>query len=435
LYPIASDISSDLSAKARDARLVEIAAARAEIARTALEPHVTINEESFADLENRVRAQRLVPPTIQELAPPVIEQLAALTAPADPGAAASWELYINALRAIATENITEPIERATTLTPFTRAFDATRAALAERLTALVDRRTQSYVAPALVALDKITGGAAGATNVRDMFVMRAQQIATESETPVLKIRNILPSVSRSHMELLEKIWASVATVPARAATALQELEPTQSAAIKTALERFSLWLGGWTHAWIAELRAGAAVREEELTLALRWALVAGLNMLVATDSALLADAAGPDEREAAVRFNARWIVDAAIAGDEYIGKYQLSAAAIEEALNVRAEKERAAFTKILDGVDQDMRKLELMKKKLKIGDWAVGTAKNLFTYDADFYEFQRDQRARFGVPEFEGAITGLPPTDVAAAQAGIDVERDNLHYADDGEGQ
>lgn len=436
LYPIAVDISSDLSAKARDAKLADLAASRAEIARAALEAHVTINEDSFMALENRVRAQRLVPPTTPYIAPPFIIQLENLARalPADDAAAQSWTLYIDALRIISTENITDTIERATTLTPFTRAFDAARAVLSARLTALVDRRTQPYVAQALAALDRISGGVDGAYNVRDMFVVRAMQIATESETPVLKIRNIIPSISRSHMELLEKIWASVATVPARATAALQELEAPQIATIKTALERFSLWLGDWTHAWIAELRAGADVRADELTLALRWALVTGLNMLITSDSVLLADAPGPDEREAATRFNARWIVDAAIAGDEYIGKYQLNAAQIEEALNVRAEKERAAFTKILDGVDQDMRKLELMKKKLKIGDWAVGTAKNLFSYDADFYEFQRDQRARFGVPEFDGAITGLPvaATDGAAVPQ-IDVERDNLHYANDGE--
>ncbi len=47
-----------------------------------------------------------------------------------------------------------------------------------------------------------------------------------------------------------------------------------------------------------------------------------------------------------------------------------------------------------------------MKKKLKIGDWAVGTVKNLFSYDADFFEFERDQRAAMGLPEFSADVTG-----------------------------
>ena len=52
-----------------------------------------------------------------------------------------------------------------------------------------------------------------------------------------------------------------------------------------------------------------------------------------------------------------------------------------------------------------MRKMELLKKKLKIGDWAVGS-QNLFKYSADMFEFERAQRAAMGVPEFAEDITG-----------------------------
>jgi len=51
--------------------------------------------------------------------------------------------------------------------------------------------------------------------------------------------------------------------------------------------------------------------------------------------------------------------------------------------------------------------VELIKKKLKIGDWSVGATRNLFAYDADMFEFERAQRSTFGVPDFDTNITGI----------------------------
>jgi hypothetical protein len=59
-------------------------------------------------------------------------------------------------------------------------------------------------------------------------------------------------------------------------------------------------------------------------------------------------------------------------------------------------------------LDRDLRKLELLKKKYKIGDWNVGTTKNLFSYNADFFEFERAQRAAMGLPDFADHISGGP---------------------------
>ena len=50
--------------------------------------------------------------------------------------------------------------------------------------------------------------------------------------------------------------------------------------------------------------------------------------------------------------------------------------------------------------------MELLKKKYRIGDWNVGTTKNLFSYNADFFEFERSQRAAMGLPDFADHITG-----------------------------
>jgi len=118
-----------------------------------------------------------------------------------------------------------------------------------------------------------------------------------------------------------------------------------------------------------------------------------------------------------------WVCDAMLNTIELIGSYQKTPEQIADAINVRAEKEKAYFIEKFDSLDKDLRDIEKRKKALKIGDWAVGTLKNLFSYDAEFFEFERGQRAAMGLPEFSGDITGLleaEPMRAAAQEPGYD---------------
>ena len=123
---------------------------------------------------------------------------------------------------------------------------------------------------------------------------------------------------------------------------------------------------------------------------------------------MYADAKSPAVRKEAVKFMADFLRTTLRATAARKRRFQLSAAEIEEAIEERAEIEKGYFINKLDVLDPEARRLELMKKRLKIGDWAVGTVKNLFTYDADFFEFERAQRAAMGLPEFGEEVTGVP---------------------------
>ena len=62
-------------------------------------------------------------------------------------------------------------------------------------------------------------------------------------------------------------------------------------------------------------------------------------------------------------------------------------------------------------------------------------------YNSDFYELKRSQLAEMKIPLFSNEITGLPDGAAAAGAAAAQQQQeggsmnDNLHYADDGEGQ
>ena len=90
---------------------------------------------------------------------------------------------------------------------------------------------------------------------------------------------------------------------------------------------------------------------------------------------------------------------------------------IKERVAARIEKEKQMFIQKMDKKEPEMRKLELTKKKLKIGDWSVGTTKKLFSYDPEMFEFERSQRAEMGVPDFADDITGVQEEAETAAEA------------------
>jgi hypothetical protein len=159
--------------------------------------------------------------------------------------------------------------------------------------------------------------------------------------------------------------------------------------------------------WINEFRPSAYATEKELTLMLRWTVVSGLSALLTRNSPLYEGTMSPSARATSVRFLSAWILDALITAGQRVATYQLSSEQIQTKLNERSEAERAAFLRKFDELDTDLRKIELIKKKLKIGDWAVGSSGKMFSYDADMFEFERTQRAAFGVPDFEDSITGI----------------------------
>ena len=100
----------------------------------------------------------------------------------------------------------------------------------------------------------------------------------------------------------------------------------------------------------------------------------------------------------------RWILDTLQSMNDTITKYQLTDAQIQEAISAREEKERDFFIRKIDVLEGEMRQIELMKKKIGLGDWNVN-AKNLFTYNRDWWEHELDQRSAMGiVPGFSDNV-------------------------------
>ena len=72
---------------------------------------------------------------------------------------------------------------------------------------------------------------------------------------------------------------------------------------------------------------------------------------------------------------------------------------------VRDEKERTAVIQRFDRiVDPEEKAVELMKKNMKMGEWYVG--KNVYAYNADYWDQERQKRIDAGIIDFPGHADG-----------------------------
>jgi len=66
---------------------------------------------------------------------------------------------------------------------------------------------------------------------------------------------------------------------------------------------------------------------------------------------------------------------------------------IKQMIEDNAEQEKTTIIKKLDGMSREKKQVELLNKKLGLGDWAVGGTKKIREYDADQYMKEKEQRA------------------------------------------
>jgi hypothetical protein len=81
-------------------------------------------------------------------------------------------------------------------------------------------------------------------------------------------------------------------------------------------------------------------------------------------------------------------------------KLSYNPAEVREKIAEAKEKEKQGFIQILDVLNDEERKIELIKKRAKIGRWAQGTGKLAYSYDPDDYDRRRLERDGNGAEEY-----------------------------------
>ena len=358
-----------------------------------------------------------------------------------PSAAGGWSEFVTAMKAIRDETPADDVERSGKLYQFSLSYDASLQSLLLQMTKglgadgcdrllkrvgkqfgieSVQRGPEAKIGAAVELLgqmfDAISESEDGITILRnylDIFVKEGTQIRYSYMITKPDGSKWFPKISRNHNGLLATIWTASFGSVTKATNALSEYSPETIEIAHKSLDRFTTWFSMWLSVIRDDIRSGVQLTTKEFRLMIQWSLFNALLALFSEESPMYADASDSVKKVEATKFHILWVCDAMISGIELIRKYQKTPEQIQEAITARAELEKAYFIKKFDDLDKDLKDVEKRKMALKIGDWAVGTLKNLFSYDADFFEFERGQRAAMGLPEFSGDITGLAEAEPA----------------------
>jgi len=364
---------------------------------------VEINDESFTRLDRQSKQLKAIPPEAVRVPTSFLTELVTLGGLlTDCLTTEDWTSLVATMTDIQGGELRD-IARRVRFADVSRRYDAVRAQFAECFSSA---DVGAAVVGGIDALTESTAGSTAVRNLQQVFCVQGTQIARKFVNDKARGRKWFNTIHSSHQTLLDKIWAASA---ANVKTSIQAMDESYGEIsvekIQPTLTAFTQTFSSVYEIWIREIRSNIHFTDDEYRLVLRWITMAGLRTLLSQHSVYYHDML-PEEKKKTSEFLIQWVQTSVTNYVRYIDRYQRSVAEINEAINARAELEKAFFIKRFDDLDRDLRAVEKIKKTLKIGDWAVGTVKNLFTYDADFYEFERSQRAAMGLPDMAGEEHG-----------------------------
>jgi len=392
LYLTSSELSETNSGKMAQA-LAELASRReAVILARFKEQGVEINASTFSALDEKVRSRKILPPAAEMKEFDmfaILDAMDALIPDAD-----GWTLIKSTLLRIKEKGIYDEIDRKVAFGDVSTMYDK-RIEKFQTVceTTLVSSKEKPQAAKTAVA--KATTGFVTGTenpfhssrNLLDMFAVGPGQIANGVPNVRPNAKKWFPSINYNHLLELEEVWSKQATVVQSTIQSIDSLGDDDRVESFEKFGEFSKQFGQCVRLW-STVKPNSDLLEYEYTLVTRWiTLTHLLTQLENSSGSFIMN---------------RYIVNALIAMSETIEKYQLTDEQIQIDIAKREEKERNFFINKIDVLDGELKKVELMKKKLGLGDWNVNT-KNLFSYNSDWWDHERDQRAAMGIlPEFAG---------------------------------
>jgi hypothetical protein len=418
---VPAEIPQHFGAKQFEMALADQRTLRKEKALEAFEKQgIRIDEETFHLLEDAIHSKKSVhswvppvDPTFQEKRGIFLQLLKEATFL--PTANQQWELLESAYTVIENREGGRNFNRLRAFRPFEETYESLRASVLKQMKDLygarptADQRIQMEKAEkALMDATEECMGAEGARNMMNAFVVSGIQLATGTANDIQPYtKKWFASMTESHKSTLIGIWTDRNTLVEEKSKEMFLFKHEESQQlVKSSLLLVMKWLGSWLHQWIALMRVGS-MTEQEMRIVLRWILFHVLQSLLAESSPLYATVHA-EIRSEVIQFLHDWCVKTLRIIGIQKTKYQISSEAIKEALKAREEKERNLFIQEIDKLERGDQKLELMKKKLGIGRWAIGGQKGLFsTYNAAFNEFLFAQRREMGIPDFSADITGI----------------------------
>jgi hypothetical protein len=166
--------------------------------------------------------------------------------------------------------------------------------------------------------------------------------------------------------------------------------------------RLSVYLGRVIRFWTTELMSfsvnGFTTKEKQYVL--RWLIFSSVESLLVTESPLYTAITSDVKKLQVKTILQNWTKLTFIEAKRQFDLFGLTAEEIQMAiLDAREKEKNSVISEIDNEKDPDLRAVALVQKNLKIGRWAIGTSKNLSSYNAEFQDFLQEQRDRAGIAD------------------------------------
>jgi len=218
------------------------------------------------------------------------------------------------------------------------------------------------------------------------------------------------SIKLEHELKLQDIWNRHYAIVDTAIESIDNQENEQyKTTVSNALNRYTELVGSILDIIFQSVRISPELTEVEYKDLVRWVMLSSISCLLDESSFCYdVDAATPLLRQTVASFLGTTVFRLIEAIYKETQMYNKTPEEIQFAIDARKQQERERFIQKQDKLASDAEKrADNLMKLFGLGDYSEGALKKKFTYDADYFEFHRNQRLEYGLPEFSQDISNL----------------------------
>jgi hypothetical protein len=398
-------------------KLQEIMNQKDEISKQVLEEaDVHVDHEAFLTLQDRIHLNRKIEPIESTPILPWIDQITLLVRDI-PSLYENWNLFITFF------TTTSEKDRIARFVPVSNLITFYIRQITNRFLTLAGKANQKNAQSMINAFTThletiITSKTKAVTTLITLFVSSLKRIANGIESSI-KGSKWFRGITFQHEELLQEIWKKYYKI---VDTAIEELDNHENETYKkivyTVLNRYTNLIGNLLEIIIHFVRISPMIHETEFKDLLRWITLGSISLLL-DETSVLYNTENIVLRQSAAYFIGKNIFQLFELIHIQLHHVNKTPEQIKDAIESRKQQERERFIKKQDKLASDAEKrADNLMKLFGLGDYSEGALKNKFTYDADFYEFHRNQRLEYGLPEFsedimnrEASLTDASPVE------------------------
>lgn len=407
-----------------------------DLARSSLQQNgVEVDANSFKELLSAIRSNRNVAPFVQVLPKTSLALFQGLNdlvntdLPFIEARNVDWQMIVEIMKANF-ERSGEPSEetRKIAWAPFVTRYDSLKGGLIEILDGrqgrAVVKKVGRKVEEVLLSVERLTEEPMyqGPNEINKHWVVGLERLAQnfnemlfgvgtwfgQNNSSAKKIQNYLyggtkwfgKKMSKRHAVKFEEMIHNI--LGANTDTNKELNRPEIRKLSSEITHRLSTYLGRIIMYWTTEMAAFSVygVTDEEMRYILRWLVFSSIESLLLITSPLYSIVPRDTEKMHIQTILLNWTQATLLEGKRQFNLFGLTAEEIQMAILDAKEKEKnSVIQEFDDEKDPDLKAIARIQKNLKIGRWAIGTSKNMSSYNAEFQDFLQEQRDRMGIAD------------------------------------